>query len=239
MGRLGPHVEAHDAALTERAQLDEVADLVRDPEAVAAGRAGVGQCPAGERVSSIVPRSRTSQMRRSGSRQTRRTPWPPPCLMLLVATSFSASCRSATRRLVERVLARQACDEAAQQRQGLRMEVQVARLARRLGEGFREGEAGVLRARLQAALARWPRPPRDVGVRVARLLHDRRIQRVGVVGTQQPEILGVREARLSSASWRWHSRSSAAPRRVRSARRCRAGAARAPRDRRRTRARRG
>ena len=86
--RLGePHVQPDHAAGGVGAHLDEVARLVGEPQAVAAGLAEPGRSrPTSGAV--IRPSSRTSHSSLPGSRHRSTRPRPPPWRTLFVATSW-------------------------------------------------------------------------------------------------------------------------------------------------------
>ena len=158
---------------------------------------------------SMRPWSGTSQISESGVGPDGRMPRPPPCRRLLVATSLAARTKSAARscpspaRLAWRL---------TKARTRLRVAVGEGEPLRGrgwLGERPIEGRGDLVEIAVDAA-----RPlvvaVDDDGMTPVSLLDDVGGQGRRVVRAQQPpERPESAKARLRSASWRWHSASSA------------------------------
>ena len=90
------HVQPHDVPGRERAHLDQVAQLVGQPQPVTVGLALLRALAAGQRRR-ISPKSSTSHSSVPLSCQMLRTPRPPPWRTLLAAISLTASRKSCSR----------------------------------------------------------------------------------------------------------------------------------------------
>ena len=222
-------MQPHDAAVGQLAQLDEVAQLVGEPEAPAAGLAERGARAAGERLRRRSGRCRGPRRSRCRPRARRAgRPRPPPWRTLLVATSWTASTRSSRALLGEPGALAPAPPTSARS-----VGERVAR-----DRGARPASAGRRRAAARRTAA--ARVGRRGSARARRAGHERVAERSAsaitsrsscdrVVGADQVEARGVGERdveqRLVALALDQLGRGCGRPR---SARRCRASAPGAP-----------
>ena len=181
-------MQPHDAAVGQLAELDEIAQLVGEPEAPAARRAELGAHAADQRLREIRPLSRTSQITDRPSSQTRRMPGPPPWRTLLVATSCAESTSRGTREAGTAGAPRLAARKWRRSAERVAGDLVLGRRRRRVGQ--RRGE---LRQRRGHRGRRGLGEPatRTDGWPASAITSPSR--RLGVVGADQVEVGGVGE----------------------------------------------